>query len=444
MRWVMSGLVLAMVGCTGELSGELDPPDAARRDVADASNVGGDAGDPADGGEALDAELGLDADILLDASTGDAGAPDAGAPDACVAGAEVCNGRDDDCDGTVDELPSMSCGGSMGVCVPGIVECTGGAFPECTPMVGPSAETCDGRDEDCDGTTDESIAPMTCGTNVGRCSTGTRVCSGGTFAACSGQVGPRAELCDGVDDDCDTRTDEGVAPMTCGTNVGRCSTGTRVCSGGTFAACSGQVGPRSERCDGIDDDCDTRTDEGVAPMTCGTNVGTCSTGTRRCSGGTFGACAGSVGPRSELDDGLDNDCDGTVDEGIPCESAIEGEQRRLTNLERTSRGLRALACDRGLRRAARKHAADMCARDYFSHTSADGRTLVERVNAEGVVWARLGENIAHGYSTAAAVTAGWMGSPPHRANILDGRFGRVGVGYVACSGRHYWVQDFAD
>ncbi|MGE0792462.1 MAG: CAP domain-containing protein [Sandaracinaceae bacterium] len=388
-------LALVLPACDAEIVF----PDAgsAARDAALAADGGAssDAGATLDGGVHADAARVDDGGAAADGSAPDAGVtPDAGeAPDGCTPSAEHCNGVDDDCDGTVDEALVRTCGSMVGACMPGTATCSGGEFPMCVPAVAPSAETCDGVDEDCDGRTDESIAPRACGSDVGRCSTGTRTCTGGALAACMGQVGPRAE-----------------------------------------------------RCDGIDDDCDGRTDESIAPVVCGSSVGTCRTGTRSCSGGALGACVGSVGPRAELDDGLDNDCDGTVDEGIPCESAIEGQQRALTNAERTSRGLPALSCDRALRRAARAHAQDMCRTGVFSHTSADGRMPVDRMRAAGAVFTRTGENIAYGAPplTPSQVTAAWMASPSHRANILNAGFGRVGVGYATCSGEGYWVQDFAN
>jgi uncharacterized protein YkwD len=55
----------------------------------------------------------------------------------------------------------------------------------------------------------------------------------------------------------------------------------------------------------------------------------------------------------------------------------------------------------------------------------------------------VGENIAYGYPTAAAVMRGWMGSPGHRANILRPGFRRIGLGLARSGdGTPYWVQDF--
>ncbi len=127
-----------------------------------------------------------------------------------------------------------------------------------------------------------------------------------------------------------------------------------------------------------------------------------------------------------------------------CESAIEAEERAITNAERTGAGLGPLECDPGMGRAARLHAQDMCANNYFSHTSQDGRRFSDRMTAEGVTFRAGGENIARGQQTPQSVHNAWMNSPGHRRNILNDAYGRIGVGYVECGGRPLWVQVFAD
>jgi uncharacterized protein YkwD len=93
--------------------------------------------------------------------------------------------------------------------------------------------------------------------------------------------------------------------------------------------------------------------------------------------------------------------------------------------------------------AAQAHAADMAAKNYFSHTSADGRTFDARINATGYTWSNLGENIAAGQQTPEAVVAGWIASPGHCSNIMNGSFTQLGVGYAeGGSYGKYWVQDF--
>ena len=102
-----------------------------------------------------------------------------------------------------------------------------------------------------------------------------------------------------------------------------------------------------------------------------------------------------------------------------------------------------LAANAQLTQAAQGHAADMAARNYFSHTSQDGRTMAQRVTATGYAWRSIGENIAAGQSTPEAVVAGWLKSEGHCRNIMNANFKELGVGYAAGgSYGHYWVQDF--
>lgn len=93
---------------------------------------------------------------------------------------------------------------------------------------------------------------------------------------------------------------------------------------------------------------------------------------------------------------------------------------------------------------AQAHTEDQAAHNTMSHTGSDGSNLADRANRAGYVgWSRLGENVAYGYGDVAAVMTGWMNSPGHRANILDARFGHVGVGLAYSSGgTPYWTQDF--
>jgi uncharacterized protein YkwD len=95
--------------------------------------------------------------------------------------------------------------------------------------------------------------------------------------------------------------------------------------------------------------------------------------------------------------------------------------------------------------AAEGHSQDMAAKDYFSHTSADGRTLGDRVNATGYAWSTLGENIAAGYPSVNAVMDGWIASPGHCANLMNAGFAEVGVvcvpGVAGDTFSTYWTMD---
>ena len=95
--------------------------------------------------------------------------------------------------------------------------------------------------------------------------------------------------------------------------------------------------------------------------------------------------------------------------------------------------------------AAEGHSQDMAAKNYFSHTSADGRTLADRVSATGYAWSSLGENIAAGYPTINAVMDGWIASPGHCANLMHAGFAEVGVvcvpGAPGDTYSTYWTMD---
>src|SRR4029077_17260706 len=114
----------------------------------------------------------------------------------------------------------------------------------------------------------------------------------------------------------------------CGDNTGECMQGVNACVDGALV-CQNFTGPKDEICNGKDDDCDTLIDENIpigAP--CGSSVGEGQPGVLVCPPGGMGTLdgGGSFGPIDELCDGLDNDCDGMVDEGLglgdPCGSDV--------------------------------------------------------------------------------------------------------------------------
>ncbi|MBX7194469.1 MAG: hypothetical protein K1X94_20605 [Sandaracinaceae bacterium] len=237
--------------------------------------------------------------------------------------AETCDGLDEDCDGSVDEGLTRRCGFDRGICIAGAETCAVGSWGDCAGAVLPVTEVCNGLDDDCDGMTDELLT-RACGTDVGACVAGTESCSGGAFGDCVGETAPTTESCNGEDDDCDGLTDESLV-RGCGTDVGDCVAGHQTCVGGAYGACDGAVMPASEICDGAhDENCNGTTDEGCscttgATRSCGTDTGHCVAGTQTCDGtGNWGMCAGSIDPRSETCDGTDDDCDGLTDEGCDC------------------------------------------------------------------------------------------------------------------------------
>ena len=197
----------------------------------------------------------------------------------------------------------------------------------------PAEETCNGRDDDCDGVTDEALE-RGCGSDVGACAPGIESCAAGRWGACEGSTGPTAETCDGAaDDDCDGAIDEGC-PCTdgemraCGSDVGVCVPGTQTCTGGTLGPCEGEVAPGVEACDGaLDEDCDGRVDEGVRVIVYrdadGDGHGDPTMTTTDCAASTGWSldaddcdddCAACHPAGAETCDARDQDCDGTIDE----------------------------------------------------------------------------------------------------------------------------------
>lgn len=132
---------------------------------------------------------------------------------------------------------------------------------------------------------------------------------------------------------------------------------------------------------------------------------------------------------------------------------FQAEALRLVNARRAagascgSRGsfpaAPALRWQAQLADAAYGHSLDMATKNYFSHTSLDGRTLTARVAAVDYGWSGLGENIAAGYVSVQAVVDGWMTSDGHCANLMNGSYTEMAL---ACARdddsayRIYWTQ----
>jgi hypothetical protein len=275
---------------------------------------------------------------------GGGGGGDGGSGDACFnSGPEVCNGLDDDCDGTPDDSPTDvggACGTDVGPCTMGTFECQGGELVCGGGAVNPTAESCNGVDDDCDGTDDDGDpgGGILCGDNTGDCLQGVTACVGGVIE-CAGEIAPVPEECDGRDNDCDGVIDNGnpEGGGACGT--GTCLNGTEMCLGGVLQ-CVGATTPVLEECDGIDNDCDGVIDNGFDfdndPNHCGDCVTQCTVdnGLAACnmqnceiafcftgywddnglySDGCEYPCdfAGA-----EICNGLDDDCDNEIDEGL--------------------------------------------------------------------------------------------------------------------------------
>ncbi|MBM4280914.1 MAG: carboxypeptidase regulatory-like domain-containing protein [Deltaproteobacteria bacterium] len=207
--------------------------------------------------------------------------------------------------------------------------CTNGYCNQriCDGEIGPTGETCNGQDDDCDGSTDEGYnVGASCSAGVGQCRrTGSIQCSGGS-SSCNVSAGPAGtETCTPpgatpVDEDCDGAVDEGLGlGATCSEGTGACRrTGTKVCSATGTVVCNVVAGtPTAETCNDVDDDCDGAVDDGLGKGdTCTLGLGECQrSGVKVCGGDGTAVCnAQPPAPGVETCNGRDDNCNGEVDD----------------------------------------------------------------------------------------------------------------------------------
>jgi len=295
----------------------------------------------------------------------------------CVSGADQdCDGKPDD---TVDEVCACAVGSQapcdehlgldgIGSCKAGIQDCvavpehTSSAWGACRGSIAPVAQdSClvAGDDADCDGIPNGGCpcvegAEAACGppATIGICRRGLSTCVGGIRSECVGAISAQPRDCrSNLDNDCDGVADDAVDSFCickigeqgiCGEHpgsdgVGRCRAGQRPCIAGPnnttsrFGECVGSVGPASlDSCaeQGDDSNCD-----GVSNGNCSCiagqrstcqqvygSLGSCASRALVCSQSgswpAISACAGT--PQELCDNGLDDNCNGQVDETSAC------------------------------------------------------------------------------------------------------------------------------
>jgi hypothetical protein len=118
-----------------------------------------------------------------------------------------------------------------------------------------------------------------------------------------------------------------------------------------------------------------------------------------------------------------------------------GEVAALVNDHRISKGLQSLKWSHDVYLFAQAYADDAAEHNLVpNHYDSNGVYFNDRIAASSIVYSTAGENAASGFITAVAVTAGWIGSAGHLANIENPAFTNHGVGYNPDG--HYWVHVF--
>ena len=178
-------------------------------------------------------------------------------PDVHSQAAELCNGLDDNCNDEVDEeLGQLACG--KGECFHTVPGCVDGVAQGCDPFLGIAEEVCDGKDNDCNGLMDEALGTTSCG--LGVCAHEVPACEDGVPVVCDPLEGMGDEVCDGADNDCNGEVDDGLGVTSCG--VGECLHSVGNCADGQPQECDPFEGEIDEICDGLDNNCDGEVDEG--------------------------------------------------------------------------------------------------------------------------------------------------------------------------------------
>jgi hypothetical protein len=287
----------------------------------------------------------------------------------CLPEPELCNGKDDNCDGLVDNLGGEPCytgpaeTRNVGACRAGRLECGPGGNILCVGQVLPTEETCNGKDDNCDGTVDEGFDFQSGQNNCGRCDqicTSLQRCEGGQC------VRRREVACDDDQDNDEDGLKDCADPdcngLSCGAGCvciagrrgeGECANdadddgdGAKDCADsdcnekpcGDGCVCLGGVRGEGQCGNGEDDDGDGQTD--CADADC--NEKTCGVGC---------VCRANLRAENQCDDGEDNDGDGQTDcadadcnnlecgVGCQCQSRVKAEVNCSDGVDNDGDGL---------------------------------------------------------------------------------------------------------
>lgn len=130
---------------------------------------------------------------------------------------------------------------------------------------------------------------------------------------------------------------------------------------------------------------------------------------------------------------------------LPTHAQMEAAVREQINQVRLQNGLNALSNNEQLAQVARNYSQQMARDNFFSHTGSDGSTLAERVEAGGVRYRVVGENLFKSTNAPEPVplaVEGWMESQGHRENILRPVFTETGIGVWQEGNTYYITQLF--
>jgi hypothetical protein len=242
---------------------------------------------------------------------------------------DTCDGSDDDCDpasadGSEDPLNGAPCDGAdSDLCIEGINSCSGGALV-CSDNTGSTLDVCNGSDDDCDAASadgdEDPLNGAPCdGFDSDLCLEGLISCLGGALV-CSDNTGDDLELCDGLNNDCNGATPDGIDEPTLGNpcdgpDSDLCEEGLNYCNGAAGMACDDTTGNNVEICNGFDDDCDGTPDNGMTPPPNSNQNGACAGSVQTCTGAggwvdDYSSVPGYGLPENPDPSYIDSNCDG--------------------------------------------------------------------------------------------------------------------------------------